>query len=330
MAMPMNTANCLRATLLIGCIVVPGGGSEVHAQTYPSKPIRIIVAYPPGGPNDLTARTLGHRLAEHLGQNVIIENRAGAGGIIGSQGVATAAPDGYTLLNGAGAMTITPALNKNVPYNVVRDFAPISLTANSSFVLAVHPSVPAHNVKDLLPLAKARPGQLKYASAGIGTPPHLAGELLKTLTGVNILHVPYKGVGQSITDLVAGHIDMMFSSLPTAMPQIGTRKLRALAVSTLARSPLLPSTPTVHESGVKGFEMQTWFGLLAPAGTPSEIVNRLNATIVTIVATPDFRERLCSQGIDPLSSTPAEFSARIKSELTKFAALVRAANIQPE
>jgi tripartite-type tricarboxylate transporter receptor subunit TctC len=329
-AMPFILATLIRVTLLIACISAPGSAREIQAQTYPSKPIRIVVAYPPGGPNDLSARTLGHRLAESLSQPVVIENRTGAGGIIGSQFVATSPPDGYTLLNGAGAMTITPALNKNVPYNVARDFAPISLTAISSFVLAVHPSVPANSVKSLLPLAQARPGQLKYASAGVGTPPHLAGELLKTMTGVNILHVPYKGVGQSITDLIAGHIDMMFTSLPAAMPHVSTGKLKALAVSTRMRSPLLPAIPTVHESGVKGFEMQTWFGLLAPAGTPADIVNRLNTAVVTIVAMPDLRERLSSQGMDPQSSTPGEFSARIHSELAKFADLVRAARIQPE
>ena len=278
----------------------------------------------------LVARTLGVRLAEHFGQAVVIENRTGAGGNIATQYVAGAPPDGYTLLNGASAMTIAPALNKNVSYNVVRDFAPISLSTIGSFVLAVHPSLPANNVKDLLALAKERPGQLTYASAGVGTPPHLAGELLKTMTGVNILHVPYKGVGQSITDLVAGHIEMMFTSLPTAMPHVGSGKLKAVAVSTPRRLPLLASTPTLHESGVKGFEMQTWFGLLAPVGVPADIINRLNAATVMIVGTPDFRERLSSQGMDPKSSTPAEFSAHIKSELTKFAGLVRAAKIQPE
>lgn len=320
----------LRTALTIACLSALGGMTAIHAQNYPSKPVKIIVGFPPGGPNDLTARTLGIRLAEQLGQPVIIENRTGAGGNIASQFVAGAPPDGYTLLHGASAMTIAPALNKNVPYNMVREFAPVSLSATSSFVLAVHPSVPARNVKELLALAKARPGQLKYASAGIGTPPHLAGELLKTMTGVNILHVPYKGVGQSITDLVAGHIEMMFTSLPTAMPHVGGGKLKAVAVSTLARLPLLPATPTIHESGVKGFEMQTWFGLLAPAGVPADIINRLHAATAMIVGTPEFRERLSSQGIDPKSCTPAEFAAHIKSELAKFAALVRDAKIQPE
>src|SRR5688572_24691239 len=190
------------------------------AQTYPSKPIRIVVAYPAGGPNDISARTVGQKLAELLGQPVVVENRPGAAGNIGSQLVAQAPPDGYTLLNGASALTIAPALSKNLPYDVAKDLAPISLTCTSGFVLAVHPSVPAGSVKELIALAKSRPNQLKYASSGVGAPPHLAGELLKNMAKVEILHVPYKGVGQSISDLVAGHIDMMFTSPPNAVPQV--------------------------------------------------------------------------------------------------------------
>jgi len=320
----------IRSTsLVIGALALSGAFSA-SAQTYPAKPIRVIVAYPPGGPNDISARTVGQQLAELLGQPVIVENRPGAAGNIGSQYVATSAPDGYTLLNGASALTIAPALTKNLSYDVAKDLAPISLTAVSSFVLAVHPSVPVNSVKELIALAKARPNQLSYASSGVGAPPHLAGELLKNMAKIEILHVPYKGVGQSITDLVAGHIEMMFTSPPNAVPHVKARRLKALAVSTAVRSPLLPQVPTISESGLKGFEIGTWFGLLAPAGTPADIINRVNAATRKVVDAPDFRERIASQGLDARSSSPAEFAAHIKAELAKFAKLVREAGIKPE
>jgi tripartite-type tricarboxylate transporter receptor subunit TctC len=324
----MNSKTKLLQALCCAAGLIAAGGA--CAQAYPVKPIRIVVAYPPGGPNDISARNVGQKLSELLGQPIVVENRPGAAGNIGSQQVAASPPDGYTLLNGASALTIAPALSKNLQYDVVKDFAPISLTAVSSFVLAVHPSVPASSIKELIALARSHPGQLKYASSGVGAPPHLAGELLKRMAKVDILHVPYKGVGQSISDLVAGHIDMMFTSPPNAIPQVKAGKLKALAVSTSGRSPLLPGVPTIDESGLKGFEMGTWFGLLAPAGTPPEIVNRLNAATVKVVAMPDFRERISSQGLDPRSSTPAEFSAHIKAELAKFARIVREAGIKPE
>ena len=312
------------------CAVACATAGGVYAQTYPVKPIRIIVAYPPGGPNDISARSVGQKLSELLGQPVIVENRPGAAGNIGSQQVAASPPDGYTLLNGASALTIAPAITKNLQYDVAKDFAPISLTAVSSYVLAAHPSVPASSIKELIALARSHPGQLKYASSGVGAPPHLAGELFKRMAKVDILHVPYKGVGQSISDLVAGHIDMMFTSPPNAIPQVKAGKLKALAVSTSRRSPLLPNVPTISESGLKGFEMGTWFGLLAPAGTNPDIVNRLNGATVKVVAMADFRERVSSQGLDPTSSTPAEFAAHIKAELSKFARIVREAGIQAE
>lgn len=320
----------IRSTSLVIGALALSGAFGASAQTYPAKPIRVIVAYPPGGPNDISARTVGQQLAELLGQPVIVENRPGAAGNIGSQYVAASAPDGYTLLNGASALTIAPALTKNLSYDVAKDLAPISLTAVSSFVLAVHPSVPVNTVKELIALAKARPNQLSYASSGVGAPPHLAGELLKNMAKIEILHVPYKGVGQSITDLVAGHIEMMFTSPPNAVPHVKARRLKALAVSTAVRSPLLPQVPTISESGLKGFEIGTWFGLLAPAGTPADIINRVNAATRKVVDAPDFRERIASQGLDARSSSPAEFAAHIKAELAKFAKLVREAGIKPE
>lgn len=319
---------------IIGCVVWVGAlapeAAAAAAPGYPSKPIKVVVAYPPGGPNDLSARTVAQKLTEALGQPVLVENRPGAAGNIGSHTVARSAPDGYTLLNGASALTIAPALTRNLNYDVVNDFVPISLTAMSSFVLAVHPSVPVNSVKELIALAKARPGQLNYASSGVGAPPHLAGELLKTMANINIHHIPYKGVGQSISDLVGGQVDMMFTSPPNAIPHVRAGKLKALAVSTAKRSPLLPDVPTVSESGLKGFAIGTWFGLLAPAGTPRDIVERLNASIVRIMADAELRERLSSQGLDPVSSTPEQFAAHIKSELAKFARIVKTAGIKPE
>jgi tripartite-type tricarboxylate transporter receptor subunit TctC len=315
-------AACSAALLLVAPLA--------FAQTYPSKPIRIIVAYPAGGPNDISARAVGQKLSEMLGQPVVVENRPGAAGNIGSQLVAQSPPDGYTLLNGASALTIAPALTKNLGYDVSKDFAPISLTCVSGFVLAVHPSIPANSVKELIALAKAHPNQLTYASSGVGAPPHLAGELLKNMSKIEILHVPYKGVGQSISDLVAGHIDMMFTSPPNAVPQVKAHKLKALGVSMMTRSPLLPDVPTLNESGLKGFEIGTWFGLLAPAGTPAEIVNALNAATVKVVNAREFRDQIAARGLDARSSTPAEFAAHIRRELAKFAKLVREARIQPE
>lgn len=311
-------------------VLAIGACGLAHAQTWPAKPIKIVVAYPPGGPNDLSARTLGQKLSEAFGQPVIVENRAGAAGNIGSQYVATSPPDGYTLLNGASALTIAPALSKNMQYDVAKDFAPISMTLTSSYVLAAHPSVPVNSIKELIALAKAKPGQLNYASSGVGAPPHLAGELLKSMAKIDILHVPYKGVGQSISDLVGGQIDMMFTATNNAVPHVQAGRLKALAVSMKKRSPLLPNVPTIDESGVKGFELGSWFGILAPAGTPADIVNRLNGAIVKIVNSADFRERMTSQGMDPTSTTPAEFSAHIKSELAKFQKIVQTAHIQPE
>ena len=304
--------------------------APVHAQAWPSKPIRIIVAYPPGGPNDTSARIVAQKLAEALGQPVVVDNRAGAAGNIGSMSVAKSPPDGYTLLNGASALTIAPALTRDLGYDVVKDFAPISMTATSSFVLALHPSVPAGSIKELIVLARARPGQLSYASSGVGAPPHLAGELLKTMAKIDILHVPYKGVGQSISDLVGGQVDMMFASPTNSVPQVKAGKLKALAVSTQRRSAQLPEVPTISESGLKGFDIGTWFGLLAPAGTPPEIITRVNGAVVAMVKVPDVRERLLAQGLDPISTTPAEFSTHIRNEIAKFQGIVAKAKIQPE
>ncbi len=304
--------------------------TAAQAQGYPLKPIKIVVAYPPGGPNDLLARTLAQRLSEALGQAVVVENRSGAAGNIGAQYVAVSTSDGYTLLCGASALTIAPALVKHLSYDVVKDFAPISIAAIGSFVLAAHPSVPANSIKELIALAKAHPGQLTYPSSGVGAPPHLAGELLKNMAHIDILHVPYRGVGQAISDLVGGQFDMEFTPPPNAVPLVKSGRLKALGVSTAKRSPLLPDVPTIAESGLPGFEIGTWWGLLAPAGTPTDIINRLNGAVVKIVNTTDFRERLSSQGIDPTSSTPSEFTAHIKAEVAKFSRLIQVAGIRAE
>jgi tripartite-type tricarboxylate transporter receptor subunit TctC len=302
----------------------------VRAQGYPVKPIRIVVAYPPGGANDVAARTLGQKLSEALGQAVTVENRSGAAGNIGAQYVAGSPPDGYTLLCGASALTIAPALVKHLSYDVAKDFAPISMIAGAAPVLATHPSVPANSVKELVALAKARPGQLTYASSGVGAPPHLAGEMLKNMAQIDILHVPYRGAGQSISDLVGGQFDMLFTPATPVAPLAKAGRLKVLGVTTARRSSLLPEVPTIAESGVKGYELGTWWGLLAPAGTADDIISRLNNAVVKTVNTVEFRERLSAQGIDPGGSTPAEFAAHIKAEIAKFSRLVKAAGIHPE
>lgn len=300
------------------------------AQTYPSKPIRFIAAFPAGGPSDIVSRALARRMAEVLVQPVVVENRAGAGGNIGAEYVARAAPDGYTVLLGGSYITIAPSLYRKLAYDPEKDFAPIGLIVTNQYVLVVHPSVPAQSVKELVKLAKSRPGRLNYASAGIGSPPHLSAELFKTMAGVDMAHVPYKGATPALADLVGGHIDVYFGGISGALPQVKARKLRALAVTGARRSSQLPEVPTVAEAALPGYEISTWFGLLAPAGTPRDVIVRLNGVITGIVAEADTRSYLIGQGVEPLTSTPDQFAAHIRREIPKFARIVKAAGIKPE
>ena len=300
------------------------GVRPVQAQRYPDKPIRMIVPFAAGGILDIVARAVGERLSGSLGQPVVADIRGGAGGAIGCEIAARAAPDGYTLLTGhIGTHAINPSLSSKLGYDPVRDFAPITLAATFPLALFVHPSVPAQSVRELVALAKSRPGQLNFASAGNGGPTHMAGEMLKAMARIDIVHVPYKGNAAALTDLLAGRAQMFFSNLVTAMPHARAGRLRAIAVSTAKRSQRVPELPTIAESGVPGYEMTNWIGMFAPAATPRPIVLRLNRDITSILATADLRERFLEQGVDLAGSTPEEFAAFVRSELAKWRKVVK-------
>jgi len=298
------------------------------AAGYPNKSLRLIVPFPPGGGNDILARTLGQRLAEVVSQQVVVDNRGGAGGALGATIAANGTPDGYTLFLGSvGNLAQNPALKPNLPYNPVRDFAPAALVATSSFILAVHPSVQAKSVQELIALAKASPGKLNYASAGTGSSLHMAGELFKHATATDMLHVPYKGTGPAMADLVSGRVQLIFSTMPPALPQIKSGKLRALGVTTAKRAAAAPEVPTIAESGVKGFNVSNWQGVLAPAKTPAAIVQKLNQDILAALRLPGMTEALAAQGLEPAGGKPEEFGALIKSEIAKYTQVVKAARI---
>ena len=290
----------------------------------------MVVAYPPGGTNDIVTRPIGHKLAELFGQPVAIDNRGGASGNIGTELVAKAPADGYTLLMAAGAVTIAPSIYPRLPYDIVKDFAPVSLAARGGFVLLVHPSVPARTVAELVGLAKSRSTTLNCASAGAGAPPFLAAALFQTMTGIKLTDVPYKGGVQPLADLVGGQVDLYFGGVASAAPYFHGGRLRALAVTTLKRSSMLPDVPTLDESGLRGFDVSTWFGLLAPAGTPEEIVHKLHGAMVKAVATPGVRDTMFAAGLIPETSTPEQFTAHIKAEIRKFAAIVKVSGAKLE
>jgi hypothetical protein len=303
--------------------------APAHGQTYPipSKPIRIIVPTSPAGGNDAMARIIAQKLNERMKQPVIVENKAGANGAIGSEFVAKAVPDGYTILFGYIATHgINPALSK-VPYDPVKDFAPIAEVAEAQGVLVVTPSVPAKSVKELIALAKSKPGQLSYASAGNGTAPHIAAELFKQLTGTDLLHVPYKGSGPAVTDTLAGTTQVMFPSLVAASGHIKSGKLRGLAVTGKKRSPLFPDLPTIAESGVAGFEVVQWYGLFAPAKTPKEIVAKLNREVLAVMRDPDTVKKFAAQGADVVAGSPDELGKLVQSELAKWGKFIKETKI---
>jgi tripartite-type tricarboxylate transporter receptor subunit TctC len=295
------------------------------AQAYPVKPIKMIVPFPAAGTTDIVARAVGQKLSEALGQQVIIDNRPGAGGNIGSDLVAKAAPDGYTLLMGTvGTHAINASLYSKMPFDHVKDFVPITLVAAVPNVLIVNPSVAAKSVQELIALAKAKPGQLSFASSGNGTSIHLSGELFKTMAGVDMVHVPYKGSAPALTDLMGGQVNLMFDNLPSALAHIKAGKLRALAVTSSKRSPALPDVPTISEAGLPGFEASSWFGVFAPAATPKEIIARLSAEIVKVINSAELKERLAAQGAEVVGGSPEQFAAHIKSETAKWAKVVKA------
>ncbi len=315
--------------LTLGVLLVP----MAHGQSgqYPSKTIRLIVPFPPGGGNDILGRLIASKLAERVNESVIVDNRGGANGIIGTELAVRALPDGYTLLMGSvSTISINPVFNPKLPFNTVKDLAPISLIAATPSMLVINPSVPARSVKELIVLAKGRPGQLTFASAGNGSSHHLGGELFKMMAKVDLIHVPYKGTGPAITDLAAGHVAMIISNIPSVLPMVKAQKLRALAVTSLKRSSIVPDLPTVAESGLPGYEVEIWYGVLAPAGIPKPIVARLNAEMKSVLEMRDLKEKLASQGADALSSTPEEFAERIKADMAKWSNVVKVSGARPD
>ena len=307
-------------TLLATVAAVPFAA----AQAYPAKPIRLVVPFPPGGPLDVIARTIGQKATEDWGQPVIVDNRPGAGGDIGADIVAKSAPDGYTIVMGAlSTHAVNVTLYGNLPYDPIKDFAPIGLVAITPNVLVLNPNVPATSVQELIRYAKANPGKLSFGSGSNGSAGHLAGELFKVDAGVDMVHVPYKGGAPAMQDLLAGQIQLMFDNLANSMPQVKAGKLKALAVTTAKRSSLVPDLPTLTEAGVPNFDIYTWFGLLAPAGTPKDIIAKWNAELVKILGTPEVKERLLAQGAEPAPGTPEQFAALIKSEIPKYAKIVK-------
>jgi tripartite-type tricarboxylate transporter receptor subunit TctC len=312
-------------------ITVLAISSAVHAQTYPTKAVRIIIPFPPGGNTDIYARPISAKMGEIYGHQMIVDNRPGAGGSIGMQIAASQPPDGYTLVWGSTSTHgVGPNVYKKLPYDAVKDFEPVILTVVAQNILVVHPSVPAKNVKELIAIAKAKRGGLSYASSGNGTISHLAGELFRTMTGADIVHVPYKGSSPAMVDLLSGQIDLMFDSLSSSLPQAKAGKLRALAVTGNKRFPGMKDLPTINESGLKGYEVTTWLAIWAPAHTPPDIVNRLNADINKILQQPGILQLMADNGAEPGGGSPERLGNHVKSEIAKWGAVVKAANIKIE
>jgi tripartite-type tricarboxylate transporter receptor subunit TctC len=317
---------------LLSLAAVLGGGSARAADAatgFPDRPVRLIVPFPPGGGTDILARPVAQKLGEKWGQPVIIENRAGAGGNIGTEAAARAPADGYTLVLGTvGTHAINQSLYRHLPYDAVRDFAAITLVANTPNVLVLNPAVPARSVQELIALAKARPGALNYASPGNGTPPHLAAEIFKNMAGVSITHVPYKGSGPAMTDLLGGQVQMMIANAPVVLPYIKSGKLIGLASTSAARPATLRDLPTLAESGLKGYEADTWYGLFAPAGTPPEVVQKLNADVVAVLKSPEIQAFFAQQGAEVIGDSPADASAKVRAEVEKWHGVIQSIGLK--
>ena len=292
------------------------------AQSYPVKPVRIIVGYPPGGPTDVIARTVAQKLTEAFGQQVIVDNRAGASGMIGAELVVKAAPDGYTLLTVPITYAVTPSVFPKMPYDAEKDLAPVALIAAAPFILVVHPTLPVKTVRDLITLAKSRPGQINYASASAGGMPHLAGELFNSMTGVKLVHIPYKGAAPATIDLLAGQVSLMFNNMLSAMPHVKSGKLRAVAVTSIKRSLAVPELPAIAET-VPGFEASGWYGAFAPAATPREIIAKLNSEINRVMRLPDVAQRLAGDGVEAVAMTPEQFAGYLHREIAKWGKVVK-------
>jgi tripartite-type tricarboxylate transporter receptor subunit TctC len=302
-----------------------------QAQAFPSRPLRLIVPFGPGSTVDIMARALSQPLTEQFGQSVVVDNKPGAGGTLGVDAIAKAAKDGYTVgIGTTGPLTINPALQSRMPFDTLADLAPVSLVATGPNAVLVNPSVPAKNVKELIAYARANPGALNFASSGVGSTNHLAGELFKSVAGIQMVHVPYKGNGEALADLMAGRVQVLFSGLPPVMSQVQAGKARVLAIAGPSRAASLPEVPTVAEAGLPGSEVVVWYGVLAPAGTPKDVLARLHAEVVKAMARPDIRARFTEAGSDPASSTPEEFSRMIRADLTKWKQVITSANIKVE
>ncbi len=321
----------LSRLLCLGLALLGLVSTSVQAQNYPNKPIRLIVPFPPGGGNDVIARLIAQKLSDRFGQQVVVDNKAGANGIVGLQALMQSPADGYTLaVAAAGPMAVNPSLYDKLPYDPTKDFSPITNMVNYPLLLVVHPSVPVKTTLDLVNLAKAKPKQLFFASPGSGNSGHLAGELFNTMAQVQTVHVPYKGQGPALADLLTGQVQMLYSSIPSVLPQVRSGQLNALAVGSAKRLPSLPDIPTLAETGVPGYEAYSWVGIVAPAKTPKAIVTRLNQEIVDILKQKDVAEKLNQQGALPVGDTPEQFGAYIKAEIDKWGAVVRAANIKAD
>lgn len=316
--------------LVVSLLTVPGAVAPVvRAAEYPLRPIRVIVPFPAGGNADILARIMAQKMSEAWKQTVVVDNRAGAAGIIGAEAVAKSAPDGYTLLMGTtGTQTTNPAVYSKLPYDSLRDFAPVSNFADSPFLLVTHPSLPVRTVKEVIALAKARPGQLHYASFGPGSSAHLVGEMLRSTARIEIVHVAYKGGPPALADLIGGHIEMMFNLLPIVVPHVKSGRLRAIAVTASKRAPALPDVPTFAEAGIPDFEAGSWYGVLAPAGTPKEIIARLSSEISRILSLADVRQRLAAEGAEPIGNTPEQFAEQIRRDLARWAKIARDARVR--
>jgi len=300
------------------------------AQNYPTRPVRVIVPFAAGGNTDITARAIGARLSEVFGQQIVVENRPGGATNIGTELVAKAPPDGYTILMGGATNAINMSTQAKPPYDTVRDFAPIILCVKGANVLTTHPSLPAKSLKELIALAKARPGQLNFASSGLGSSNQMAGELFKVMAQVNIVHIPYKGNTPALTDTLAGNVEMMFSGVPVLVPHIQSGRLRAIAIGSLKRFVAIPDVPTFDESGLKGYEATTWFGLMAPVKTPKEIVARWNTEVDKILASPDLKSRFLNDGLEAMGGSQEEFARFIRVEIDKYAKLVKSSGMKPQ
>ncbi|PUE35127.1 tripartite tricarboxylate transporter substrate binding protein [Limnohabitans sp. Jir72] len=321
----MKSCRRLLTGLLLALLATTG-----WAQSWPNKPVRMIIAFPPGGPTDLVSRVLAQRLSEQLGQQVIVDNKPGAGGNLAAELAAKAAPDGYTIFYNTSAIVIGPALYGKVNYDTLKDFAPVALTASVPMVLVVNPQLPARSVKEFLELAKSRPGALNYSSSGTGTITHLASAMVSTQTGVQTQHIPYKGSAPGLVDLVAGQTQFMIDTINTVLPYVRDNRLRGLAVTSSKRSSLLPDLPTLAESGLSGFDAAAWQGVVVPAGTPADIIQKLNAEVNKALANPDLRARLAAQGAEILGGIPAEYAAHLRTEMPRWAKAVKDSGAKAE